>query len=81
MATTHQMIFSVLDVKKMNDESMKPSNEVTKEKNMKPKIRCPNCGSSQAYIRIKTGQIVCHQCGEVTLPKGYREPKRQEEAA
>ncbi len=33
----------------------------------KAKIRCPMCGSSQAYIRIKTGQIVCNSCGEVSL--------------
>lgn len=33
----------------------------------KAKIRCPNCGSSQAYLRLKTGQIVCNRCGEKTL--------------
>lgn len=40
----------------------------------KPKVRCPACGSSQAYIRIKTGQIVCPECGEVTLKKEIPPP-------
>lgn len=35
----------------------------------KPKIRCPSCGSSQAYLRLRTGQIVCPECGEITQVK------------
>lgn len=38
----------------------------------KPKIRCPSCGSSQAYIRIRTAQIVCPECGDVTARKGVK---------
>lgn len=37
---------------------------------VKPRIRCPSCGSSQAYIRIRTAQIVCPECGDVTKRKG-----------
>jgi uncharacterized Zn finger protein (UPF0148 family) len=35
----------------------------------KPKIRCPSCGSSQAYIRIRTGQICCPECATITPKK------------
>lgn len=40
----------------------------------KPKIRCPSCGSSQAYLRRSTGQIACPECGDVTPFKGSLEP-------
>lgn len=39
----------------------------------KAKVRCPNCGSSQAYIRLRTGQIVCPECGDIT-PRKAKEP-------
>jgi len=43
------------------------------EMKKKPKIRCPHCGSSQAYIRIKSHQIVCPECGEVSEQKAQIE--------
>jgi uncharacterized Zn finger protein (UPF0148 family) len=30
---------------------------------VRPRIHCPSCKSSQAYIRIKTGDVVCPKCG------------------
>jgi transcription initiation factor TFIIIB Brf1 subunit/transcription initiation factor TFIIB len=47
----------------------------------KPKVRCPNCGSSQAYIRIKSGQIVCTDCGTITPKKGEHLLPANQEAA
>lgn len=44
----------------------------------KPKIRCPSCGSSQAYIRLRTHQIVCPECGDVT-PKRLAPPEEKKD--
>ncbi len=29
-------------------------------------LRCPKCGSTHIYVRIKTNEIVCQQCGTVS---------------
>jgi len=37
----------------------------------KKKKRCPKCGSTQCYFRIKTGDMVCRDCLSVTpIKKG-----------
>jgi transcription initiation factor TFIIIB Brf1 subunit/transcription initiation factor TFIIB len=33
---------------------------------MKAKLKCPACGSSRAYMRIRTREIVCQECGTIT---------------
>ena len=32
----------------------------------RPKPSCPACGSSQIYVRVKGGSIVCRTCGTIT---------------
>lgn len=44
-----------------------------KERN-KRRIRCPYCGSSQAYVRRTTHQIVCQSCGHVSEAKLQSDP-------
>ncbi len=33
------------------------------------KIRCKECDSTQTYIRVKTNERVCKQCGHVEVIK------------
>jgi len=30
------------------------------------KLRCPKCGSSFVYVRIKDDTIVCRSCGNIS---------------
>lgn len=39
---------------------------------------CPSCDSKFAYVRIKTKQIVCRDCGEITDIKKDKQNKRGE---
>ena len=32
-------------------------------------MKCPKCNKEGAYVRIKTKEIVCRLCGEVTKKK------------
>ena len=36
------------------------------------KTRCEKCGGSQTYIRIKTKERVCQECGEIAPIKGHK---------
>jgi ribosomal protein L37AE/L43A len=31
-----------------------------------PGMKCPKCGGQFTYTRIKTGQLVCRSCGNIT---------------
>ena len=36
------------------------------------RIKCPKCGSSQAYVRIKTNKIVCNRCGKISDKERFK---------
>ena len=35
-----------------------------------PKIFCKNCESGNGYVRMKTGEFVCRDCGMITKLSG-----------
>lgn len=39
--------------------------KVEKEGDASNKRRCKRCGSTQVYIRIKDGSVVCRSCGNI----------------
>ena len=36
--------------------------------------KCPKCGSQNGYIRIKTGEFVCRECGTVSTKEKLDSP-------
>ena len=41
-------------------------------------MRCPRCNLAGAYMRMKTKEIVCINCGEITKPE-EKEPEHKAE--
>jgi len=37
-----------------------------KEDEIKSKVRCEKCESTQTYVRLTTGQRVCRKCGHIS---------------
>ena len=61
------------------EEGLGTEAETHTQKSGKPqyaKPRCPNCGSSQIHVRIRSDEIVCHYCGEITSPTRPHKKRR-----
>jgi len=43
------------------------------------RTRCDECGSTLIYIRVKTGERVCRQCGHIEKLKLKEEEKSEDE--
>lgn len=44
---------------------------------MKKGIRCPNCNCRVAYVKVSTGDGVCHTCGLIPKEEINKQKKAQ----
>lgn len=43
------------------------------------KMKCEKCQKEGAYIRLRTGEIVCRQCGHITEKEEKKEKEKEVE--
>lgn len=43
--------------------------------------KCPRCHKWQSHVRIRTGEFVCHMCGNIWLPGEGKKSRENEKEA